>query len=100
MRACVYSIRHVPFVQAFVFSHNTRKDKHRGHSMNKEILTTKEAASYLGMSMAFLERDRWAGARIPFMKIGSRSVRYSLDDLNTYLESQVRKSTSDIGGAA
>lgn len=42
----------------------------------KPLLTTAEAASFLGVSKAFLERDRWAGARIPFIQIGSRTVRY------------------------
>jgi excisionase family DNA binding protein len=65
--------------------------------MKQELLTTKSAASYLGVSMAFLERDRWAGARIPFIKIGSRAVRYRQQDLDTYIEQGIRTSTSDRG---
>ena len=68
--------------------------------MEHSLLTTKEAAQYLCVSMAFLERDRWAGARIPFVKIGSRSVRYRTSDLESYLDIQVRLSTSDTGGTA
>ncbi|MDO3722240.1 helix-turn-helix domain-containing protein [Marinobacter sp. chi1] len=64
--------------------------------MTKQLLTTKEAADYLGVSKAFLERDRWAGARIPFIKIGSRSVRYRLNDLTDYIEKQIRTSTSQV----
>ena len=60
----------------------------------ENLLTSKEAAPILGVSVAFLERDRWAGARVPFIKIGSRAVRYRLSDLNTYIESCVRQSTS------
>jgi len=63
------------------------------------LLTTKEAALYLGVSSAFLERDRWAGARIPFIRVGSRAVRYRLSDLETYLASRVRRSTSDQGAS-
>ena len=59
------------------------------------LLTTKQAANYLGVSAAFLERDRWAGAQIPFIKIGTRSVRYRLSDLDAYIESKVRVSTSE-----
>ena len=66
--------------------------------MNKTILNTAQAASYIGMSKAFLERDRWAGARIPFIKVGSRAVRYRRSDLDTFLDKQVRHSTSDKGG--
>lgn len=63
--------------------------------MDHALLTTKEAARYLGVSKAFLERDRWAGARIPFLKVGARAVRYRTTDLETYLESRVRRSTSE-----
>ena len=63
--------------------------------MKKHLLTTREAAAYLDVSMAFLERDRWAGARIPFIKVGSRAVRYRLTDLDAYLDAQVRWSTSE-----
>ena len=65
--------------------------------MNKNLLTTTEAALYISMSKAFLERDRWAGARIPFIKIGSRAVRYRISDLDAYIDKQVRTSTFDNG---
>ncbi|WP_316368292.1 helix-turn-helix transcriptional regulator [Candidatus Thiodiazotropha sp. CDECU1] len=65
--------------------------------MQTELLDTKAAAKYLNVSKAFLERDRWAGARIPFVKIGARAVRYRADDLNAYINSQLRQSTSDTG---
>jgi len=60
----------------------------------EQLLTTAEAAKHLTVSKAFLERDRWAGARIPFIKIGSRAVRYRMSDLNEFLNQQVRTSTS------
>lgn len=60
----------------------------------EQLLTTAEAAKHLTVSKAFLERDRWAGARIPFIKIGSRAVRYRMSDLNEFLDQQVRTSTS------
>ena len=66
----------------------------------QQLLNTTEAANYLGVSKAFLERDRWAGARIPFIKVGSRAVRYRLRDLDEYLDAHVRRSTSDQGRAA
>lgn len=67
--------------------------------MFKQLLNTAEAAELLGVSKAFLERDRWAGARIPFIKVGSRAVRYRREDLESYIEAQVRRSTSQ-GAAA
>lgn len=63
--------------------------------MTNALLNTKEAATYLGVSKAFLERDRWAGARIPFIRVGSRTVRYRRTDLEEYLDSRIRRSTSE-----
>lgn len=53
-----------------------------------ELLTTAQAANYLGMSTAFLERDRWAGAKVPFVRVGSRAVRYLKSDLDEYIKSR------------
>lgn len=66
--------------------------------MNTHLYNTEQAAQFLGVSKAFLERDRWAGARIPFIKVGTRAVRYTLDDLEAYIEKQRRFSTSECGG--
>lgn len=65
--------------------------------MLKQLLNTYEAARLLGVSKAFLERDRWAGARIPFIKVGSRAVRYRMSDLDAYIAKQTRLSTSEAG---
>lgn len=54
--------------------------------MNSQLLSTPQAAIFLNVSIAFLERDRWAGARVPFVKVGSRAVRYRLDDLKNYID--------------
>ena len=63
--------------------------------MQNTLLNTKQAAQYLSVSAAFLERDRWAGARIQFVKLGSRSIRYRQKDLDNYIEQQLRSSTSE-----
>ncbi len=62
--------------------------------MHDPLLSTKQAAQILGVSIAFLERDRWAGARVPFVKMGSRAVRYRHSDLLAYIESRTHYSTS------
>jgi hypothetical protein len=67
--------------------------------VDEQLLNTAEAAHRLGVSKAFLERDRWAGARVPFIKVGARAVRYRSTDLETYIENQVHRSTSDLGEA-
>lgn len=62
--------------------------------MTEQLLTTRDAARILCVSEAFLERDRWAGARIPFVKVG-RAVRYRLIELERYVEARTRRSTSE-----
>ncbi len=66
--------------------------------MENRLLNTTEAARLLGVSKAFLERDRWAGARIPFIRVGTRAVRYRESDLTAFVEARLRRSTSEQGG--
>ena len=62
------------------------------NEMTPRLIKQSEAASYLGLSEATLERDRWRGGDIPYIKIGPRAIRYDLDELNTYIERKtVRK---------
>lgn len=57
---------------------------------NREILTEKEAAIYIGMSRSFLCQDRMNGYRVgrtpgpTFMKLG-HSIRYRKSDLDDWL---------------
>jgi len=63
--------------------------------MNKEILTEKEAAIYIGMSRSFLSQDRMNGYRVnrtpgpPFLKLG-RSIRYRKQDLDDWLDKHLK----------
>ena len=64
--------------------------------MSKRLVGQKEAAEYLGLSEATLERDRWRGGEIPYIRVGPRSIRYDLNLLNEYIESKtVRKEVVD-----
>ena len=63
--------------------------------MDDRLLTTKDAARFLGVSEAFIERDRWAGAEIPFVRVGSRAVRYQHSELDAFIRSRIRKSTAN-----
>jgi len=56
--------------------------------MSKSLIGQKEAADYLKLSEATLERDRWRGGDIPFIRVGPRSIRYDLNQLDAYLESK------------
>ncbi len=53
--------------------------------MDDKLVKTQQAADILCVSKAWLERDRWAGPTIPFVKVG-RSVRYWIGDLQNYLD--------------
>ncbi len=50
-----------------------------------EVLTTSEAAKYLGMSDAWMARQRWLGPGYGprYIKIG-RAVRYDRSDLDAF----------------
>jgi hypothetical protein len=63
--------------------------------MRIKLLNTKETAEILNVSEAFLERDRWAGARIPFIKVGARAIRYRIQDIERYLDDNLCFSTSE-----
>jgi excisionase family DNA binding protein len=55
-------------------------------SINKRLLTTKEAATYLNLSVAALVRYRWAGKGPAYIKLGDgRSIRYRLEDLEAWI---------------
>ena len=49
------------------------------------LLDQMEASKYLGVSHKWLERDRWMGPTIPYLKVG-RSVRYKASDIVDFLE--------------
>lgn len=60
----------------------------------KALLTPKEAARFLNMSVSWLAKSRMRGDGPPFIKIG-RSIRYSKEGLIQWLKSQQRLSTCE-----
>lgn len=64
--------------------------------MEKEVLTTREAAEYLGCSPSFLEHARYAGRPPAYFKVGAR-VRYRLRDLDAYVEDNMQPVRASIG---
>ena len=68
------------------------------NDLRKNLVKQKEAADYLDLSEATLERDRWRGGDIPYIKVGPRAIRYDLNQLDAYLESKtVRKEVMNHG---
>ncbi len=61
--------------------------------MQKDFLTTRQAAELLGLKPNTLEIWRLRGTGPKFCKF-SRAVRYRLTDLETYIQARTRTSTS------
>ena len=61
-----------------------------------DLLTTEEAAKYLRLSPRTLERYRVTGEGPRFLKVGTR-VFYLQSELDKWLKSKWRRSTSDPG---
>ena len=59
------------------------------------VLTTPEAAHYLGLATSTLNKWRCHGGGPMFIKLG-RAVRYRQEDLNTFLTDSAKRSTSDV----
>ena len=68
------------------------------NEMTHGLIKQSEAASYLGLSEATLERDRWRGGDIPYVKVGPRAIRYDLEQLDEYIDRKtVRKEVMNHG---
>ena len=64
------------------------------------LLDTIRAARYLNLSPRTLEKRRCNGEGPPYIFISRRCVRYRQEDLDNWIASRVRTSTSDPGQAA
>jgi excisionase family DNA binding protein len=59
------------------------------------LLTPKEAAKLLKVSVSWLAKARMRGDGPPFIRIGGRSIRYSEAALHQWMKSRQRLSTSE-----
>jgi predicted DNA-binding transcriptional regulator AlpA len=66
-------------------------------SADSPLLSNNEAAAYLGLSNRTLPGLRRRGGGPPYIKLGGRRVGYLKHDLDAWLESRRRLSTSDPG---
>jgi predicted DNA-binding transcriptional regulator AlpA len=62
------------------------------------LLSTEQAADYCGLSSSFFNKSRLTGDGPVFLKLGRR-VAYKRDDLDRWLESCRRSSTSQTEAA-
>lgn len=58
----------------------------------KKLLSEREVAELLGLSMRTLQEHRFRGVGLRFIKLG-RAVRYSLEDVEAYVAERRRVST-------
>ncbi|PZF78267.1 DNA-binding protein [Aestuariivirga litoralis] len=68
-------------------------NKHTERAVSRR-LHRKPTANYLGVSLSWLDKSRLRGDGPPFLQIGGRVV-YDTGDLDTYLASRRRQSTSE-----
>ena len=59
------------------------------------VLTTKQLADLIGVSVRKLERDRQDGTGVPYIKFGKKRVLYRGADVEAYLEAQRFTSTAE-----
>ena len=67
-------------------------------SSGMALLDTQRAAHYVGLSASTMAKLRLSGDGPPYFKLGRR-VMYARGDIEAWLASCRRKSTSDPGGA-
>lgn len=67
------------------------------NSVPTRHLRTREAASYLGLGKSTLEKLRLTGLGPVYVKAGPRVVIYDLQDLDAWLATRRRLSTSEGG---
>lgn len=60
------------------------------------LLSEREAAKLVSVSIRTIQQWRLRGEGPPFLKIG-RAVRYSVEDIERWIETRRRTSTSDPG---
>ena len=54
----------------------------------EKLLTRAEAAEFLGMKEQTLAAWAMTARHVPFVRVGSRSIRYRLGDLHRFVEKQ------------
>lgn len=69
-------------------------DRHH-RRMTAPLMTRVEAAAYLGITPAALAQHASRGTGPQYAKLSGRAVRYRVSDLDDWVESKLRDSTSN-----
>jgi len=51
------------------------------------LLNERETAERLGLSVKALQKWRWVGIGLPYVKLGTKSIRYDEADIVAYIQS-------------
>lgn len=62
---------------------------------DEELFTTRQVAALFKISHAWVTQGRHRGYGPPFIKTGTRSVRYRRSDIKAWLDQRVRASTAE-----
>jgi len=68
--------------------------------MSEPLLTTTQAANQLAVSPRTMEDWRLRGGGPPFVKLGSRCVRYRMEDLEQFIADASCNNTGEAQQAA
>lgn len=66
--------------------------------MSEPLKSRRDAARYIGLSHSFLAQAAVRGDGPPFVKLSANRVGYRVADLDSWIESRVRRSTSERAG--
>ena len=66
----------------------------------RKVLRAPEAAAYTGLSESTLAKRRLRGEAPAYLSLGGRAIGYAIEDLDTWLKSCRRHSTSENTMAA
>ena len=61
------------------------------------LLDVDSAAAHLGVHRSYLDRRRTKGGGPAFIRLSARKIAYRRSDLDSWIEAQLRTSTSDAG---
>ena len=64
----------------------------------KRVMRAPEAAAYIGLSESTLAKRRVYGLPPEYLSLGGRAIGYAIRDLDSWLESCRRQSTSQQAG--
>jgi excisionase family DNA binding protein len=72
----------------------TASDSNRPRIVASRLLDEFEVAAWLSISVRTLRNWRVQGGQIPFIRVGKKAVRYRSSDVEAWLASRVRTSTT------